>query len=76
MEAPQSEVPVVEPSAIQTASNPPVEVDEVVVFNKATLIYHQPHCFWAKKCTKNCVYIRKNEAINLGGRAAKSCNPR
>jgi hypothetical protein len=45
----------------------------VVVFNVKTKKYHNPGCTWARKCTQNCIYIKKPEAIQRGGVPCKVC---
>jgi hypothetical protein len=47
--------------------------DETVSFNTNTLKYHCVTCQWAKKCTKNCIKIKKSEAKARGGVACKVC---
>lgn len=47
--------------------------DEIVAFNTETLKYHCLTCRWAVRCTKNCVKIKKSEAIRRGGVACKVC---
>lgn len=44
-----------------------------VVMNTKTYIYHSPSCKWAKRCTKNCIYTTKTEAISHGARPCKVC---
>lgn len=34
-----------------------------VVYNQHSRIYHEPYCEWAKKCTKNCVYIEREKVL-------------
>ena len=48
----------------------------IVAFNRSTGIFHNPSCEWARRCTKSCDYIPKSQALKLGGRPAKTCNPR
>jgi hypothetical protein len=52
----------------------PVNDDETVSFNTNTLKYHCVTCQWAKKCTKNCIKVKKSEAKARGGVACKVCN--
>src|SRR6266699_4131961 len=47
--------------------------DELVVFNTKTLKYHCLQCQYAVKCTKNCVTIKKSEAVKRGGVPCKVC---
>jgi hypothetical protein len=46
--------------------------DEIVAFNQASGIYHKPNSYWARKCTRNCIYIPKSQAIQMGGRASQA----
>jgi len=46
---------------------------DVVVFNVQNKKMHKPGCEWADKCTKNCVYISKKEALKRGGIPCKVC---
>lgn len=48
--------------------------DEEVVFNTNSLKYHCGTCTWAKRCTANCIKIKKSDAIARGGAACKVCN--
>jgi hypothetical protein len=50
-----------------------VNDDETVSFNTNTLKYHCVTCQWAKKCTKNCIKVKKAEAKSRGGVACKVC---
>ena len=47
--------------------------DEIVAFNTKSLIYHCLTCKWAKKCTKNCINIKKSKARKRGGLPCKVC---
>jgi hypothetical protein len=47
--------------------------DEIVAFNTKSLKYHCLTCQWAIKCTRNCITIKKSEAITRGGVACKVC---
>lgn len=47
--------------------------DYQVAYNQKSHIYHKIGCEWAKKCTQNCIFIMKSQAINRGGRACKVC---
>gem|GEM_PF-1462367 len=47
--------------------------DPIVNFNTQTHKYHCPTCRYAKQCTKNCVEIKRSEAIAKGGVACKIC---
>jgi len=50
----------------------PNSVDEIVAFNKATGIFHNPNSYWAHKCTRNCILIPKSQAIQMGGRPSQA----
>jgi hypothetical protein len=65
------------PTPVVVVQTPPpaTAIDEIVAFNQNSHIYHQLHCTWAKRC-RNCVSIPKSQAIQLGGRPAKTCDPR
>ncbi len=47
--------------------------DPIVSFNTSSLKYHCPSCEWAIKCTKNCINIKRSEAIKRGGVPCKIC---
>jgi len=47
--------------------------EEMVKFNTHSLRYHKPSCEWAKKCTRNCIYIPLSEAKKRGGRPCPVC---
>ena len=47
--------------------------DELVAFNTKTHKYHCLQCQYAVKCTKNCITIKKSEAIQRGGVPCKIC---
>lgn len=44
-----------------------------VYFNTHSYIYHNAACEWARKCTVNCIWVKRSEAINRGGRPCKVC---
>lgn len=46
---------------------------DIVVLNKKTLKYHIPSCTYAKRCTKNCVKVKRSAAKDQGGVACKVC---
>lgn len=48
--------------------------EEIVAFNEKSLKYHCTTCEWARKCTANCVMVKKSEAIRRGGVPGKVCN--
>ena len=48
-------------------------MEDPVLFNRESRIYHEIDCEWARKCTKNCVYLERDEAISLG-RHCRVCN--
>ncbi|MFA6988885.1 MAG: hypothetical protein WC197_02345 [Candidatus Gastranaerophilaceae bacterium] len=45
----------------------------VVVFNVKTKKYHNAGCEWAKKCTRNCIYIKRSEVLKRNGIPCKVC---
>lgn len=47
--------------------------DEVVYFNVETLKFHCLECQWARRCTRNCIELRRSEALKRGGVACKVC---
>jgi len=47
--------------------------EDVVVFNIKTKKYHKAACVWAERCTKNCVFMKKTEALEKGGMPCKVC---
>lgn len=46
---------------------------QMVAYNTSSGKYHHVACKWAKKCTKNCIMIDKQEAIKRGGVPCKVC---
>lgn len=60
-------------SEIQKHTEAPA--DELVAFNQKTLYFHKPGSYWATRCTRNCVYIPKSQAIQAGGHPAASMQP-
>jgi hypothetical protein len=44
-----------------------------VFFNTKSLIYHHDGCIAASRCTANCIWISRSDAIKHGGRACKLC---
>ncbi|MCA9803536.1 MAG: hypothetical protein KC777_16305 [Cyanobacteria bacterium HKST-UBA02] len=46
---------------------------DIVVLNKKTLKYHIPSCTYAKRCTKNCVKVKRSAAKDQGGVPCKVC---
>ncbi|MDR1026723.1 MAG: hypothetical protein LBL47_04915 [Lactobacillus sp.] len=46
---------------------------QTVAYNTQTGKYHKQSCRWAKKCTRNCIYIDKKEAVKNGGVPCKVC---
>jgi hypothetical protein len=47
--------------------------EQKVFFNTKSLIYHHDGCIAASRCTVNCVWISRSDAIKRGGRACKLC---
>lgn len=45
----------------------------LVAFNTQSFKYHKPNCKWARKCTQNCIFIARNEAIKRGGVPCNVC---
>ena len=45
----------------------------IVVLNTNRMIYHNVNCQWAHKCTKNCINVTKQKAIESGARTCKVC---
>lgn len=45
----------------------------VVVLNVKRMIYHNPSCQWAHRCTKNCVKTSLEKALKHGARPCKVC---
>lgn len=48
--------------------------EQYVIFNSKTHKVHNPNCYFAKKCTVNCVKITKNEAGKRGAIPCKRCH--
>lgn len=47
--------------------------EEVVQFNTKSLKYHKPTCVWAQRCTRNCIPMKRKDAIRRGGVPCKVC---
>ena len=47
--------------------------DETVAFNTKSLKYHCVTCEAAKRCTRNCIELKRSEAKTRGGVACKIC---
>lgn len=47
--------------------------EQKVFFNTKSLIYHHDGCIAASRCTVNCIWISRSDAIKRGGRACKLC---
>jgi methylphosphotriester-DNA--protein-cysteine methyltransferase len=47
--------------------------DPYVAFNTRSLIFHQLKCDFVRRCTANCVQVRRSEAISRGGRPCRYC---
>ena len=53
---------------------PALAADSSMVFlNTNRMIYHNLNCPWAHKCTKNCIKVTKQKAIDSGARPCKVC---
>lgn len=68
-------IPIESPVAIapQPVEAPP-PVDEIVAYNQRSGIFHRLNCTWAKRC-RHCITIHMSEAVKMGGRPAKTCDP-
>ena len=49
---------------------------DIVFFNTQTFKYHCLTCKWAKKCTRHCIKLSRDEAVARGGIACKVCGGR
>ena len=47
--------------------------EETVIYNTQSHKYHTPDCASAKRCTKNCISIKREEAIKRDGVPCKIC---
>ena len=47
--------------------------NDQVAFNKESYKYHKLNCKWAIKCTRQCIYISRKDAIARGGVPCKVC---
>jgi len=52
---------------------PALARDTMVVLNVKTLIYHKPDCAAAKRCTRNCIILPKNDVIKRGATPCGLC---
>ena len=65
------------PSFAEDAPPPRVEQkSQPVFFNVKTHKFHAPTCEWARKCTRNCIRITREEAVKRGGVPCKVCGGR
>lgn len=46
---------------------------QIVYFNTKTHKVHKMSCTWAKRCTRNCIRLKRSEAYKRGGVACKVC---
>lgn len=60
-------------SQVEQSINLEASPNDIVVFNTNSRKYHIPSCTWAKRCTKNCIKIKRSEAKNRGGVPCKVC---
>jgi hypothetical protein len=67
--SPQAETPAL---AEHVTQKPAIEPDEIVAFNQESGIFHKPNSYWGRKCTRNCIYIPKSQAIQMGGRPSRA----
>lgn len=44
-----------------------------VAFNTKTYKVHKLNCEWAKRCTTNCIIIKRKDAYSKGGIPCKVC---
>ncbi len=51
---------------------PSAKLNDTVVFNPQTKVYHDPSCTYAKRC-KSCIKISVDEAKKQGGKPCKVC---
>lgn len=49
------------------------ESDPYVELNTRSHIFHHPECNSARACTRNCVHVRRSEALQRGGVPCKHC---
>jgi len=49
---------------------------QTVFLNTKTLKFHSLSCEWARKCTRNCVRVSREEALKRGGVPCKVCGGR
>lgn len=50
-----------------------VDEDPVVSFNTSSHKFHCLSCASVQRCTRNCVEMRRSEAISRGGVACQNC---
>ena len=55
---------------------PVAQVSREVLFNVKTHKFHAPSCEWARKCTRHCVRLTRDEAQKRGGVPCKVCGGR
>lgn len=56
------------------AAAAPTPESEIVFLNVKTKKFHCASCSSAQKCTKNCAYVERSKAVELGGVACRVCN--
>jgi hypothetical protein len=44
-----------------------------VFLNTKSLIFHHDGCIAAKRCTVNCIWVSRSDAVKRGGRPCKLC---
>lgn len=58
------------------ASNEIAPSSALVAYNTKSGKYHCPSCRWAVRCTRNCIEISAEEAVNRGGISCSGCGGR
>lgn len=60
-------IEIVEHKELQASIN-----GDFVLFNTNSKKFHKLNCKWAKKC-KNCIKIKKEDALKNGGKPCRAC---
>ncbi len=58
-----------QPAAVEQRS-------QTVFLNTRTLKFHSLSCEWARKCTRHCVRVSREDALKRGGVPCKVCGGR
>lgn len=50
-----------------------ITIQDPVIFNKQSRVYHKESCPSAQSCSRNCAWTERADAIKRGGRPCQRC---